>query len=69
MTTNNSNMKTMTPNRIMRDLSTALRDVSRESEGLRIVDDSRETFDDLACRLILRLAGTLTVVSTAQAAE
>jgi hypothetical protein len=59
----------MAPDHIMRILATALRDVSRESEGLRIVDDSRETFDDLACRLILRLAGTLTVVSTARAAE
>lgn len=57
------------PDSIMRVLSAGIRDVIRETPDIHIREDLKETYDDLACRLILRLAGVLTVVSTAQAAR
>jgi hypothetical protein len=51
------------------ELAAALRDAIEETDSDYIKRDPEDAFVDLACRLILRLRGTLTVVPSITAME
>lgn len=54
--------KAMSLDDMTRELAAGLRDVIQETDSAYLKKDPEEAFVDLACRLVLRLQATLTVV-------